>query len=179
FFFQAEDGIRDFHVTGVQTCALPISVGAREVGGGAPVHLVVHGPAGCGKSAVAVRAANLLEAGDGRLFAVLGDRAPGAVLEDLLRSLGWPDGAVPPTLDERVRLYRRLTSARRLVVVLDDATGETQVRPLLPTGPGSVTIVTSRSPLAGPEAARPYELELGRASGRGGGEEWAGDAAGQ
>src|SRR5690606_40788946 len=24
-FFQAEDGIRDFHVTGVQTCALPIS----------------------------------------------------------------------------------------------------------------------------------------------------------
>src|SRR5690606_40409352 len=25
-FFQAEDGIRDFHVTGVQTCALPISV---------------------------------------------------------------------------------------------------------------------------------------------------------
>src|SRR5690606_40105408 len=26
FFFQAEDGIRDFHVTGVQTCALPISM---------------------------------------------------------------------------------------------------------------------------------------------------------
>src|SRR5690606_40580126 len=26
-FFQAEDGIRDFHVTGVQTCALPISIG--------------------------------------------------------------------------------------------------------------------------------------------------------
>src|SRR5690606_439284 len=25
FFFEAEDGIRDFHVTGVQTCALPIS----------------------------------------------------------------------------------------------------------------------------------------------------------
>src|SRR5436309_5035568 len=27
FFFHAEDGIRDFHVTGVQTCALPIFVG--------------------------------------------------------------------------------------------------------------------------------------------------------
>src|SRR5690625_7495458 len=26
FFFQAEDGIRDGHVTGVQTCALPISL---------------------------------------------------------------------------------------------------------------------------------------------------------
>src|SRR5690606_40322046 len=30
FFFQAEDGIRDFHVTGVQTCALPIS--AKVIG---------------------------------------------------------------------------------------------------------------------------------------------------
>src|SRR5256885_4365363 len=27
FFFQAEDGIRDYKVTGVQTCALPISLG--------------------------------------------------------------------------------------------------------------------------------------------------------
>src|SRR5690606_37282401 len=30
FFFQAEDGIRDFHVTGVQTCALPILLIIRE-----------------------------------------------------------------------------------------------------------------------------------------------------
>src|SRR3989449_7565070 len=30
FFFQAEDGIRDVAVTGVQTCALPISDGAHE-----------------------------------------------------------------------------------------------------------------------------------------------------
>src|SRR5207302_6332721 len=29
-FFQAEDGIRDFHVTGVQTCALPIYVGCAK-----------------------------------------------------------------------------------------------------------------------------------------------------
>src|SRR5256885_14095688 len=29
FFFQAEDGIRDYKVTGVQTCALPISVKQR------------------------------------------------------------------------------------------------------------------------------------------------------
>src|SRR3712207_6911722 len=32
FFFQAEDGIRDIGVTGVQTCALPICLGDREVG---------------------------------------------------------------------------------------------------------------------------------------------------
>src|SRR5690606_41183620 len=37
-FFQAEDGIRDFHVTGVQTCALPIctvsTASGREIGYG-------------------------------------------------------------------------------------------------------------------------------------------------
>src|SRR6266446_8845714 len=33
FFFQAEDGIRDYKVTGVQTCALPI-FGARSAAGG-------------------------------------------------------------------------------------------------------------------------------------------------
>src|SRR5690606_36107892 len=32
FFFQAEDGIRDFHVTGVQTCALPICLIVRMTG---------------------------------------------------------------------------------------------------------------------------------------------------
>src|SRR5690606_40670453 len=32
FFFQAEDGIRAFHVTGVQTCALPISSGSKSHG---------------------------------------------------------------------------------------------------------------------------------------------------
>src|SRR5438309_6646913 len=42
FFFQAEDGIRDGTVTGVQTCALPILVGpephsAREYHGGTRV----------------------------------------------------------------------------------------------------------------------------------------------
>src|SRR5256885_6532142 len=31
FFFQAEDGIRDYKVTGVQTCALPISLNAPRV----------------------------------------------------------------------------------------------------------------------------------------------------
>src|SRR5690606_40555921 len=31
-FFQAEDGIRDFHVTGVQTCALPIYDEGNQIG---------------------------------------------------------------------------------------------------------------------------------------------------
>src|SRR5690606_39430737 len=36
FFFQAEDGIRDFHVTGVQTCALPICFTVQLPGREAP-----------------------------------------------------------------------------------------------------------------------------------------------
>src|SRR5439155_16573745 len=40
FFFQAEDGIRDGHVTGVQTCALPISpayMSPEQASGGGPI----------------------------------------------------------------------------------------------------------------------------------------------
>src|SRR5947207_10525369 len=37
FFFQAEDGIRDHCVTGVQTCALPIYVGQAEVAARMPI----------------------------------------------------------------------------------------------------------------------------------------------
>src|SRR2546421_11546605 len=51
FFFQAEDGIRDLIVTGVQTCALPISRrGARAVPPAAPPHLCdVLGPVHAGR----------------------------------------------------------------------------------------------------------------------------------
>src|SRR5690606_40860794 len=49
FFFQAEDGIRDFHVTGVQTCALPIlprgTRRSRGTLGGVPAERVVAGGA--------------------------------------------------------------------------------------------------------------------------------------
>src|SRR5256885_12349276 len=46
FFFQAEDGIRDYKVTGVQTCALPISRGAtviRDIADHDPFIQAVHG----------------------------------------------------------------------------------------------------------------------------------------
>src|SRR2546426_7184964 len=45
FFFQAEDGIRDYKVTGVQTCALPISGAAEVLGdyGAGPNHVLPTG----------------------------------------------------------------------------------------------------------------------------------------
>ncbi|MFC7647033.1 NB-ARC domain-containing protein [Streptosporangium lutulentum] len=67
---------------------------------------------------------------------------------------------MPADLAERIRLYRSMVSGRRLLVVLDDAADEAQVRSLLPTGPGCMTLVTSRSPLAGLEAARAFELDV-------------------
>lgn len=65
--------------------------------GTSPVHLVLHGPAGSGKSAVVIHAATALDFPDGRLYASLRARTPGAILEDLLRSLGCPEEACPPT----------------------------------------------------------------------------------
>src|SRR5258707_2358977 len=44
FFFQAEDGIRDIGVTGVQTCALPILPARNR-------HELLHGTGGCGSVA--------------------------------------------------------------------------------------------------------------------------------
>src|SRR5215813_13487280 len=63
FFFQAEDGIRDADVTGVQTCALPIFAEARRLlkeaghGSGFEHRLVVsNSPASREKTAVVVQA---------------------------------------------------------------------------------------------------------------------------
>src|ERR1039457_3926522 len=47
FFFQAEDGIRDYKVTGVQTCALPICV---ECAGGPGISPIA-GESGAGQGA--------------------------------------------------------------------------------------------------------------------------------
>src|SRR5256885_9261035 len=41
FFFQAEDGIRDYKVTGVQTCALPILALGGDQSNIEPLHLLV------------------------------------------------------------------------------------------------------------------------------------------
>src|SRR6266700_6601108 len=51
FFFQAEDGIRDFHVTGVQTCALPISLAGRDGDAGRSLLGGDGAPGGAGEGA--------------------------------------------------------------------------------------------------------------------------------
>ena len=132
---------------------------------GAPRVCVVTGLAGVGKTTLAVRVAHRVRRRfpDGQLFVDLdgvGQRPPRAVtvLSGLLRSLGVDGAAIPAGLPERVALYRARLADRRVLVLLDNAASEAQVRPLLPSGGGCGAIVTSRVPLSGLEAARTVPL---------------------
>jgi DNA-binding SARP family transcriptional activator/tetratricopeptide (TPR) repeat protein len=126
--------------------------------------LVVSGFGGAGKSALAVHAAYRLreQYPDGQLFADLRgfDREVSAfdVLGRFLGALGVEVADLPPTVDDRVELFRRTVSGRRLVIVLDNARGEHQLRPLLPGDTHCLVIITSRSRLTGLEGAEPVEL---------------------
>lgn len=134
----------------------------RALRGPGPV--VLHGAAGAGKSALAVQAAWRARRRfpDGQLTASLRgpDGAPAdpvTVLTGFLRLLG----ATPAELADRaglIGLWRGYTADRRLLVLLEDATNEAQVRALLPSGPGCATLVTVRRELPGLCGARPVPV---------------------
>ncbi|WP_285687421.1 BTAD domain-containing putative transcriptional regulator [Actinoplanes sp. NBRC 103695] len=111
--------------------------------------LVISGPGGIGKTALALRAAHdaVGEFPDGQLWAELRGTAgrpadPSEVLARFLRALGV--GTVPESLHERATLYRSLLSERRVLIVLDDAASGTQVRDLVPASTGCVVLITAR-----------------------------------
>jgi DNA-binding SARP family transcriptional activator len=120
----------------------------------APPVVAIGGAAGCGKTALAVHLAHRLRPHfpDGQLFADLrGADHPlpaGDVLARFLRALGEDPRAVPADPDERAALFRARCAGRRLLVVVDNAADEAQLRPLLPAEPGCAVLVTSRSHLA-------------------------------
>jgi hypothetical protein len=113
------------------------------------------GPAGIGKTAAAVHWARRTATAypDGQLYVDLrGSTGRSAVsvhdaLASALSALGIGDSDLPTGHAARIGLYRSLTHSRQLLILLDDATGVEQVRALLPTGPASLTLVTSRSTL--------------------------------
>src|SRR5690606_33499850 len=86
FFFQAEDGIRDFHVTGVQTCALPISPKKFTLVAGA-----AEGPTTLNAFDNALLAAGI---GNLNLLRVSSILPPAA---ELVEELDIPPGALTPT----------------------------------------------------------------------------------
>jgi len=133
---------------------------ARRQSPAAPV-VAIHGMAGVGKTTLAVHAAHRIAASfpDGQLFVDLhGFAANAAVdaaeaLKILLRGVGVPAGLIPPSLAERAGMYRDQLAGRRILVVLDNAASEGQVRPLLPSAPGCAVLATSRGHLTGLEGA--------------------------
>ncbi|MFJ9866794.1 NB-ARC domain-containing protein [Streptomyces sp. NPDC101165] len=70
-------------------------------------------------------------------------QALAAILKALLRS----DEHVPATLAELTRQYASCSRDRRILVLIDNVTLPAQVRPLIPSGPGSTVVVTSHSRL--------------------------------
>jgi tetratricopeptide (TPR) repeat protein len=142
---------------------------AGLAGGGRVVVTAIGGTAGVGKTALAVHAAHQLlgEFPDGHLYAHLRgysegqDQAePGEVLSLFLRSLGVPAAEVPAVAEERSGLLRQLLASRRVLMVLDNARTEAQVRPLLPGAGTSLVLVTSRSTLPGLEADARISLDV-------------------
>jgi DNA-binding SARP family transcriptional activator/TPR repeat protein len=131
----------------------------------------VCGMAGVGKTALAVRAAHeLVEAfPDGQLFVNLrgAESSPldsGEVLARFLRALGVDSRSIPAATVERADLYRARLAKRRVLVLLDNAASEAQIRPLLPGLDGCAVLVTSRVRLSGIEGATWLELrEFGTA----------------
>ncbi|MGH8877003.1 MAG: BTAD domain-containing putative transcriptional regulator [Stackebrandtia sp.] len=129
--------------------------------------VALHGVAGVGKTALAVRIARLLEPEfpGGQLFLDLhgshGDGEPldsGRALNRLLRALGIAETAIPRDIHERVRLFRGFIAGRRMMLVIDNADDERQVLPLIPGSADCGVIVTSRLPLPGLRLARAFEV---------------------
>ncbi|WP_394614139.1 ATP-binding protein [Lentzea sp. JNUCC 0626] len=116
--------------------------------------LAITGPPGIGKTALAVRLAHRIRDRfpDGQLHVDLRGFATGPTVTTtqavgrFLRALGVPPPEVPPGLDEQVELYRSKLRGRKVLVLLDNATG---LSPLVPDVEGCAAIVTSRNELPG------------------------------
>jgi tetratricopeptide (TPR) repeat protein/transcriptional regulator with XRE-family HTH domain len=139
------------------------------VGRGSVVGIhAIGGMAGVGKTAFAVHAAHRLAARfpDGQIFLPLHGHTPGQqpvdpadALASLLMTAGVAAAQIPPGLEARTALWRDRLADKQLLLVLDDAVGHEQVRPLLPGTAGSLVLVTSRRHLTALEDATTISLD--------------------
>ena len=137
-------------------------------GGGVVSIHAIGGMAGVGKTALAVHAAHQLAGDypDGQFFLPLHGHTPGQqpvppadALATLLLTAGLRASHIPAEPDARAALWRDHAAGRKILLVLDDATGHEQVRPLLPGTAGGLVLITSRRRLAALEDAVPLSLD--------------------
>jgi len=137
-------------------------------GGVVGIH-AIDGMAGIGKTTFAVHAAHCLTGSfpDGQFFLplhahTLGQRpvGPADALTSLLLSAGVPAAQIPPGLEARAAWWRDQVAGRKILLLLDDAVGHEQVRPLLPGTAGSLVLVTSRRRLAALDDAAVISLDV-------------------
>ena len=128
----------------------------------------IGGMAGVGKTAFAVHAAHRLAGRfpGGQIFLPLHGHTPGQqptgpadALASLLLTIGLPAAQIPAGLEARTTLWRDRAAHRQLLLILDDAVGSEQVRPLLPGSGGSLVLVTSRRHLSALEDAIAISLD--------------------
>jgi DNA-binding SARP family transcriptional activator/Tfp pilus assembly protein PilF len=132
----------------------------------------ISGTAGVGKTALAVHWAHRVSERfpDGQLYVNLrgfdptgSAMKPGEVIRGFLDAFGVPPQQLPVSLEAQAALYRSLLAGQRVLVMLDNAANEDQVRSLLPGSPGCLAIVTSRHELPGlivTEGAQPVLVDL-------------------
>ncbi|QBI53034.1 AfsR/SARP family transcriptional regulator [Streptomonospora litoralis] len=167
---QLPPDIADFTGRHDHVADLRARIGAANEPGGAPRPVVVSavaGMGGVGKTALALRAAHSGAADfpDGQLYANLRGAQehpadPAQVLAGFLHALGVEGAALPERLEDRSALFRSMLAGRRMLVVLDDAASEAQVRPLVPGAPGCAVLITSRARLTGLESAHLVDLDV-------------------
>jgi DNA-binding SARP family transcriptional activator len=141
-------------------------------GPGTVVISAIGGTAGVGKTALALHWAHRVAGNfpDGQLHVNLRGFDPSGVpatpaeaIRGFLDALGVPPERIPADPQAQAGLYRSLLAGKRVLIVLDNAADEQQVRPLLPASAASLVIVTSRNQLAGlaaADAARLISLDV-------------------
>ena len=130
------------------------------------------GTAGVGKTALALHWAHRMihRFPDGQLYVNLRGfvpvgtpLAPSDSIRILFDALNMPAERIPVTLDAQIGLYRSLLAGKRMLIILDNARDEQQVRPLLPGSGRCMVVVTSRRDLIGlatADGARLHTLDV-------------------
>ncbi|MFE0458747.1 BTAD domain-containing putative transcriptional regulator [Kitasatospora sp. NPDC058965] len=155
--------------SGRQHEILQLMEDSRQTGSVSLVISAINGMGGIGKTALAVRFAHTVSADypDGQYFVDLRGftigvepLSPDDALGQLLRQCGLPDELIPPGLEDRTATWRSVMADKKALVLLDNALGDQQVRPLLPGANGPLILITSRRRMPALEGVVPLSLDL-------------------